>query len=73
MVIVILCCLWTQTKFWIQFLKVEIVDNILKEEKQMKKRYQQQPQLWPEKQRERVKVMCQVLSVNQLVCQRTQF
>ena len=26
----------------------------------MKKRYQQQPQLWPEKQRERVKVMCQV-------------
>lgn len=73
MVIVILCCLWTQTKFWIQFLKVEIVDNILKEEKQMKKRYQQQPQLWPEKQRERVKVICQVLSVNQLVCQRTQF
>ncbi|KAJ7393616.1 hypothetical protein OS493_006603 [Desmophyllum pertusum] len=35
--------------------QVEIVDNILKEEKQMKKRYQQQPQLWPEKQRERVK------------------
>lgn len=31
--------------------QVEIVDNILKEEKQMKKRYQQQPQLWPEKQR----------------------
>lgn len=35
--------------------QVEIVENILKEEKQMKKRYQQQPQLWPEKQRERVK------------------
>lgn len=35
--------------------QVEIVDNILKEEKQMKKRYQQQPHLWPEKQRERVK------------------
>ncbi|XP_048581567.1 cilia- and flagella-associated protein 74 isoform X2 [Nematostella vectensis] len=31
--------------------QVEIADNILKEEKQMKKRYQQQPQLWPEKQR----------------------
>lgn len=43
--------------------QVEIVDNILKEEKQMKKRYQQQPQLWPEKQRERVKVMCQVSSI----------
>ena len=36
--------------------QVEIVDNLLKEEKQMKKRYQQQPQLWPEKQRDRVKV-----------------
>ncbi|XP_073247249.1 cilia- and flagella-associated protein 74-like [Porites lutea] len=35
--------------------QVEIVDNLLKEEKQMKKRYQQQPQLWPEKQRDRVK------------------
>ena len=45
-------------------MKVEIVDNILKEEKQMKKRYQQQPQLWPEKQRERVKVMCQVKYVS---------
>lgn len=41
-------------------LQVEIVDNILKEEKQMKKRYQQQPQLWPEKQRERVKVLWNV-------------
>ena len=40
--------------------QVEIVDNILKEEKQMKKRYQQQPHLWPEKQRERVKVLLQV-------------
>ena len=29
----------------------------------MKKRYQQQPQLWPEKQRERVKVTCPVLSM----------
>jgi len=29
----------------------------------MKKRYQQQPQLWPEKQRERVKVMCEVSSI----------
>ena len=37
--------------------QVEIVDNLLKEEKQMKKRYQQQPQLWPEKQRDRVKVI----------------
>ena len=37
--------------------QVEIMDNLLKEEKQMKKRYQQQPQLWPEKQRDRVKVI----------------
>ena len=55
---------WTYTKFCSQFLKVEIVDNILKEEKKKKKRYQQQPQLWPEKQRERVKVMCQVKYVS---------
>mgnify|MGYP001795056481 CR=1 FL=1 len=36
--------------------KVEIVNNILREERVMKKRHQQQPQLWPEKQRERSKV-----------------
>ena len=41
--------------------QVEIVDNLLKEEKQMKKRYQQQPQLWPEKQRDRVKVINELL------------
>ncbi|XP_029193987.2 cilia- and flagella-associated protein 74-like [Acropora millepora] len=35
--------------------QVEIADSIMKEEKQMKKRYQQQPHLWPDKQRERVK------------------
>ncbi|KXJ04344.1 hypothetical protein AC249_AIPGENE19641, partial [Exaiptasia diaphana] len=36
--------------------QIDIADHILKEEKQMKKRYQQQPQLWPDKQRERSKV-----------------
>ncbi|KXJ05546.1 hypothetical protein AC249_AIPGENE2420, partial [Exaiptasia diaphana] len=35
--------------------QIDIADHILKEEKQMKKRYQQQPQLWPDKQRERSK------------------
>ncbi|XP_031553439.1 cilia- and flagella-associated protein 74-like, partial [Actinia tenebrosa] len=35
--------------------QIEIAENILKEEKQLKKRYQQQPQLWPDKQRERSK------------------
>ena len=37
------------------YTKIEIADKLLKEEKQMKKRYQQQPQLWPEK-RDRNKV-----------------
>lgn len=51
-------CTFLQTILNIIFMicQVEIVDNLLKEEKQMKKRYQQQPQLWPEKQRDRVKV-----------------
>ena len=50
---------FTQTILFKHFMicQVEIVDNLLKEEKQMKKRYQQQPQLWPEKQRDRVKVI----------------
>jgi hypothetical protein len=37
--------------------QIEIADKLLREEKQLKKRYQQQPQLWPEKQRDRNKVV----------------
>jgi len=35
--------------------EIEIVDKILSEEKQMKRRQQQQPQLWPDRQRDRAK------------------
>ncbi|CAB4013133.1 Hypothetical predicted protein [Paramuricea clavata] len=35
--------------------QIEIADKLVREEKQMKKRYQQQPQLWTDKQRDRNK------------------
>lgn len=37
-------------------LQIEIVDKIISEEKQMKRKQQQQPQLWPDRHRDRVKV-----------------
>ena len=40
------------------------MDKILSEEKQVKRKQQQQPQLWPDRQRDRVKVLVTSYLVN---------